>query len=224
MSKPDILFDDMNEMFEWMGTNVSYFGEDAPFDFNYTNNDSPLTIVTGDNASGKSFIRKMVQSMCSMKQPKKIECIHLSQNGRCTEGVMRSFVYGSEVDESTGRNTVQTLLTSMTTSHNRETPHLIVYDEPEIGLSDEYSAGIGIRLREFINDKPELLFGVVIITHNQHLIKELLEINPDHLNLSNDKTLTDIANREIVPNRDLEGLIEKSRKSYREILDIQYDR
>ena len=49
----DVKFDNTNEMFEWMHENLSYFDEDEPvFKFNYTNNGSPLTVITGNNASG----------------------------------------------------------------------------------------------------------------------------------------------------------------------------
>ena len=157
--------------------------------------------------------------MCGNRDPK-IECIHLSQQGRCTSGIPRLFIYGSEDEESTGKNTVTTMVTSFKTSEGREEDHFIVYDEPEIGLSDEYSAGVGVRIREFISNKPEKLMGAVVITHNKYLINELLDINPNHLNMSSDLTLEEIVTRDVVPNSDLENLIEKSHEKYMEIVRL----
>jgi len=215
----DVVFDTISEMFEFM-QEITYFAEDGAFKFEHTNNDSPLTIVTGDNASGKSFVRKIIQTMCAKRQPK-LECIHLSQAGRCQGGIIRAFVYGSEDDESTGRNTIGTMLTSFKTSHSRDSDHLMIYDEPEIGLSEEYAGGLGIRIKEFIESNPTHLFGAVVITHSSHLLKELLPLNPNHINLSDNRTLDEIAYRKVVPNTNLEGLQERSLETYRKICDIQ---
>lgn len=223
MAKPDVDYTTPQEMCEWMIDELEYFteGEDGVFFSNYTNNESPLTIVTGNNASGKSFVRKILQSMCAMRDAGKIECIHLSQQGRCTSGIPRMFIYGSEDDESTGANTIQSITGAFSTSNKRDSEHFLIFDEPEIGLSDEYAGGMGIRIREFIEEKPDLLFGAVVITHSKYLLKELLPLNPNHMNVSDDATLEDIVNREVVPNPDLEGLKDKARDQYMKILDIQ---
>ena len=223
MSKREIEFDNAHYMCEWMRDNIEYFGDEGVFDFNYTNNESPVTIITGDNASGKSFVRKIFQAMCAYKIPKKIECIHLSQEGRCQSGIPSAIIYGTEDGESTGSNTITTMLTTFKTSHSRENDHFIIFDEPEIGLSDEYSAGMGIRIKQFIKEAPDSFFGAVVISHNKDLIKGLLDLNPNHMNMSDDSSLNDIINREIIPNTDLESLKDKSYKQYMKIHKIQQE-
>ena len=45
----DVKFESTHEMFDWMYDNLSYFHEDkGVFNFNYTGNGSPLTVITGD--------------------------------------------------------------------------------------------------------------------------------------------------------------------------------
>jgi len=208
-------FRTMGSLFKWFTNELAYFeNKKGIFHFKLFSTSSPLVVVTGDNASGKSFIRRLIQIACKKKN---IECIHLSQQGRCTSGIPRLFIYGNENDQSTGRNTVNMLLTSFTTSKSRIEKHVLVYDEPDIGLSDEYAAGAGVRLREFIEKKPKNLKGIVVISHNRYLLKELLSLNPNHLNLTDDKTLQQVINREIIPNKDLEGLREQGLETFRKI-------
>lgn len=216
--KTSVNFRTMNSLFRWLTNELTYFDKKkGVFYYKFFSTNSPLVVVTGDNASGKSFIRRLVQLAC---RDKDIECIHLSQQGRCASGIPRLFIYGAEEEESTGYNTVNMLLTSFTTSKSRDSKHILVYDEPDIGLSDEYAAGAGIRLRKFIEKKPKYLKGIVIMSHNKHLLKELLPLNPNHLNLTDDKTLVEVVNRKIIPNKSLEELKKEGLETWRKINKI----
>lgn len=210
-------FSTISKLFIWFTDELVYFEKNGVFNYKFFSTNSPLIIVTGDNASGKSFIRRLVQSACKEKN---IECIHLSQQGRCNSGIPRLFIYGAEDEESTGYNTANMLLMSFQTSKSRNNKHVLVYDEPDIGLSDEYAAGAGIRLRKFIEKKPKYLKGIVIMSHNRHILKELLPLKPNHLNLTDNKTLEEIVNRKIVPNVKLEKLQEQGLETWRKIKKI----
>src|ERR1700753_1086144 len=70
-----------------------------------------LCIITGGNVSGKSLLRKVIHTQYSSR---KIEYISVSQEARCSSsGIERAFIYGSEEDESTGYNSVKTLLAAI---------------------------------------------------------------------------------------------------------------
>ena len=115
-----------------------------------------LVVAVGDNASGKSFFRRLVSETCRNSTPK-IECIHLSMEGRHSSGPMGAFIYGDENWESTGENSANTVLTAVRTSKNRTTPHVIFWDEPDLGLSDGWSASMGVEVRNFIEQAPDPL-------------------------------------------------------------------
>lgn len=93
-----------------------------------------LLVVTGANASGKSLVRRLFQVFVKKRG---FEVIHLSQEGRDAGGFARVFVYGSEGDEATGVISAKTLVKGFRTSRNRDNEHLMIYDEPEIGMSEE---------------------------------------------------------------------------------------
>lgn len=111
-----------------------WFKSPSPFRMNLQINHPKLCVVTGPNVSGKSLLRKIVHSFY---QTNEIELIHLSQSGRCRGGIEGAFIYGTEADESTGKNSVKTLLTAFKTGVARTKPFGIFFDEPEIGASEE---------------------------------------------------------------------------------------
>lgn len=181
----------LQELLEWR-----YFKGDNPaIEAVLDPGQSNVAVITGDNACGKSFVRKLIQCLC---HDKKIECIHLSQQGRATGGIVRAMVYGSEDDESTGYISSKCVQTSIKTSQSRTTPHCIFYDEPEIGLSDNNSAAMGLLLKDFFQNPPENLKYVFVATHSKTLVR-YLEGNHWHLRLGGCPNLQDWLNGPIVP-------------------------
>ncbi len=126
-------------------------------------------ILVGPNASGKSFVRKLLGSAC---KPLGLELIHLSMQGRCSgeNRIMRMFVYGNEDGDSTGCNTIQTTFGSFRTSRKRDTPHVLFYDEPETGLSPEYTAGLAGLFVEFLSAPPPHLVAAFFVSHRAELL------------------------------------------------------
>lgn len=57
-------------------------GDPAAIPFVRSNGVTPLVVMVGDNASGKSFARRLVFALC---QKRATECIHLSMEGRRKE-------------------------------------------------------------------------------------------------------------------------------------------
>lgn len=139
-----------------------------------------LVVAVGGNASGKSFFRRIVQVVC---QATKIETIHLSMEGRrgAAYNPGLSFVYGSEEWQSTGENSSETVLGAIRTSQGRDKQHVIFWDEPDIGLSDSWSASVGAEIRNFLKEPPTPLVAAVLVTHSKALLREVLPLNPHFL-------------------------------------------
>lgn len=184
-----------------------------------TEANSKLCIVTGNNTSGKSLLRKVLHVCCD---DDKTEYIHLSQQGRSTGdiGALKSFVYGNERDESTGYNSTNTILGAIRTGIAREKPFVLMLDEPEIGCSEELAAALAIRLDRDM-DLMTHMVGMIIVTHSRQVAKHLLKRNPSHLRMSDDgMTLEQWINRETTPVESIEALMELGLERWRAIEKI----
>lgn len=212
---------DCKEALEFMDDS-RYFTE--VITLNKTVTGSPLTVITGQNGSGKSFIRKYVQTVYIKKADIKIEVIHISMSARTgcdfSSGFVKSFIYGDEREDSTGYNSVNIVQGAIRTSRDRDNKHVIILDEPDTGMSEEMSAGIGKLISDFMKDKPENLLGLYIISHSRYLLKQLLCHNPNHLNTSGTETLEEYLNREVIPFTDFDSFQESCRSKYVKISKI----
>jgi len=184
---------------------------------------TPILVVTGKNAAGKSFLRRW---FCMMLKDEKIEAIHLSQQGRASEGFVRAFVYGDESDHSTGAISAHTFIAGMNTSKNRTTPHVLIWDEPEIGMGDELQIGTADWLFSQLVVWPQQLNGVILLTHSRYFVERAMMFpGAKFMNLDGHRTAKAWMERKIVPVsptvlydesfqkwRRLTGLINSSRK------------
>lgn len=159
-----------------------------------------LVVVLGDNASGKSFFRRVVGSVCSHVG---IEHIHISMQGRGDYfGGLRCMVYGDEETESTGVNSAHTITMGIKTCRAREKEHVIFWDEPDLGLSDNSAAGVGIAIRDFATTMPQNTVAAVVVTHSRALVQQLAPIAPHFLYLGEEHvpaTIDDWLTAPIVP-------------------------
>lgn len=130
-----------------------------------------LVVVAGDNASGKSLFGKVLRAYCS--HYKQGEVIYSSMELRTGGGIERAFMYGSEASFSTGMNTVENILGAVGTSSNRDKSHLLLFDEPDIGLSESYQIAVGQYLNKYLKRKTQCR-GMVVITHSKLLVQHLV--------------------------------------------------
>ncbi len=170
--------------------------KNKPVQCSFFEGDDRLLTVVGDNTSGKSVFRRAL-SQFTRKQG--VEVMHFSPEGKAQGGIVGSMIYGTEEDQSTGCNSAKTILKALGTARGRENEHIIIFDEPDIGLSDEYAAGAGIEIREFCKNSPDKTLLVVVISHRCCLMRELQRINPSHLSFGAKMDLHEWLNREIVP-------------------------
>jgi hypothetical protein len=158
-----------------------------------------VVIITGDNASGKSFLRRLISYI--IKRDHEIESIHLSQEGRATQGFQRAMIYGGEDQDSTGYITLGTFLNGFTTSRSRDTDHILIWDEPEIGLGEEAQPGAAQFIVEQLKDWPNNLRGLVVMTHSRIFVSALKDLDgAKYVHLGGQyKTADEWLNRRIVP-------------------------
>lgn len=166
---------------------LDYFhpeGEEGPaIPHLYVKGKGRLVVVTGDNAGGKSFFRRLVQLVC---RDAGIECMAISVQGRVTSSVARPFIYGGEEWQSTGQNSVNTVLTGIRTCQSRTTPHVMFWDEPDIGLSESWAAGVGQKIAAFGKALPEHTVAAIVVTHSKALLSQLVGQNPHFIHFGSE--------------------------------------
>jgi energy-coupling factor transporter ATP-binding protein EcfA2 len=184
-----------------------------PIIAHYHEGSSKLLIVTGDNASGKSMVRRAIGKY---SRDQGFQVLHFSPEGKAQGGIVGAIIYGTEEHQSTGSNSARTILGAISTSLNKEDKHIIIFDEPDSGLSDEFAAGAGDKIAEFVRHSTEALSLVVVISHRRELVRRLLPQGPAHLSLGSKVDLREWLDREAgaVP---LEKLIEKDLLMFRMI-------
>ena len=226
---PDFRFKTAKKLLDHVLEGLAYFqpeGKTPPaIPYHRVDGDEPLVVMLGDNASGKSFARRCVQSVAHMA---KVETIHVSMEGRAGPdytGGIRTFIYGDESYRSTGENSASTVLGGIRTCRGRDKAHVMFWDEPDLGLSDSWAAGAGVAIRKFAEDPPKHTLAAFVITHSRPLVKQLLDVNPTYIYFGDDeapKSLSDWLKRPIVP-KDIEQLGERSRVRFKRIQKILDD-
>jgi hypothetical protein len=187
----------LKKMMDFM-SKLEWFDPDNPIliaDYQPSSNKkSRLLVVTGDNATGKSFFGRLVSAYC--KVPKgmnsKVECLRVGMEIRASEGLHRAFVLqGMENEESTGVNSVHMLAGVLRNAKNREHDNIVIADEPDIGLSESYSVAMGEYIAQCLYDLSKYTKLVIIISHSRHLVEALLPFDPHHLRFGDDMNLLD---------------------------------
>ncbi len=189
------------------------FAGDGPLPVRREPGRSNLILVTGENATGKSMLRKV---MSGALHKNKVEAIALSMQGRTSVGTFASFIYGDESSRATGCNTSNTISTAMSTSRGRDGRHAIIWDEPDVGLSDNYAVGAAHEILEFMRSPPEKLFYALVTTHRKAMLEALMAGEPHHLRLGDTLTLREFLVSPIAPKR-LDELRERDVELFRRI-------
>jgi ABC-type Mn2+/Zn2+ transport system ATPase subunit len=154
-----------------------------------------VTILTGRNAGGKSFIRKLLGgSIGKQLNKEKVSIPHASQELRTNTnpnlGALSGFAHDLEW-LATSDNTISTIKNCL----KQTKMDFLVLDEPEIGLGEELQLG----LMNYLNGKLKKLHcGVLIITHSKNTVKHLK--HDKFINLEK-MTEEEWLNREIKPLR-----------------------
>lgn len=152
-----------------------------------------ITILTGPNGYGKSFLRKLVGSLSSKYDFPKVASISMEMRTNAKEdfSALKSIMMDG-VDDATSNHSCYMLRSIFQSATDR----YIIIDEPEIGMGKEVLLGYIQELNAEIQKQKDAgtFLGVMIITHSEFFIENF---NHDiFLNLEN-LTFEQWKNREI---------------------------
>lgn len=143
-------------------------------DMSVSFNDSNITIIYGENASGKSFLSKIIQSVCRYNEEKRIPVRAVSVSNRTSSGIEKAMIFGDESEQSTGETSFRVAKLGLNSFKNDEGQSILIMDEPDIGMSRKYSKAFGKYIIEEINDTNPKEKSVIIVSHNIDFIKSIL--------------------------------------------------
>jgi hypothetical protein len=202
---------------------LSYFHlgpkkQPAILPYHWVKGTSNVAVLLGENASGKSFVRKCASSICHGLE---VEFIGISMQMRSEGGFARAFVFGDEGWEATGVISIKTVLNGIRTCRGRDTDHVMCWDEPDLGLSDSAAASVGAAIAEFVRNPGKHTKAILVATHNRQVVEQLAGLDPHYVYLGDNApaTLQDWLHRPIVP-VDLEALSTQMMDRWRAISAI----
>lgn len=187
-----------------------------------------LTILTGSNGNGKSFIRKLMNSKMGEKFPDRnvkhlVTEISMQKRTDVNNPLMGSgfgFTFFDNPQYPTSISTynlIDRLLHSCVDSENKRDKTYIIIDEPEIGMADESQLGIALFLKRRLSEILENSLGIMIITHSKFVVRELKD-KADFFYTDYDMTADEWLERKIIPT-DFEDLRIQSMNLMRRLND-----
>lgn len=189
--------------------------------FHPGDDNSNVIIVSGTNSSGKSMVLKIFSAILALDEIEPIQVSMRYRAGHEVSGIQRAMMFGSEDDESTGVISIAAMETAIRTANGRNKEHWILFDEPDIGLSEEYAIPMGRKIGLTAAKLPKHTQGVVIVSHSKPLIKGLLRelgYQPHFLHLASTNALNEWLNTST--ERTLEELDELSASAHKKYLEI----
>jgi AAA15 family ATPase/GTPase len=182
-----------------------------------------ILVVTGQNASGKSFFRRMWRVGFDKKKidKKSVSVLSISQESRSSSFLGHCFMYGDESWEATGLityNSVSGSLYNIIENKSWKGTYILVLDEPEIGMSQELQLTTARHILKKVDSWSDKLVGIVVTTHSPVFVKELMtHEDAQFFNIGYEyKTADEWLNREI-KELDLENLQKTALEKFREI-------
>lgn len=176
-----------------------------------------VTVLTGKNGSGKSLLRKMLPGAIAEKTG--ADSNHIVASVSMETRTQRKFEFSAfnslGIDDPDNPTSLETLykINKLFEVCSAENQRFLVIDEPEIGMGEEMVVAITVLLNKTLESLPEGCLGVLVITHNRHIVSNLIG---DFINLEG-MTREEWLNREIIPT-DLNQLEEDAIGLYRAIV------
>ena len=132
-----------------------------------------VTILTGDNGTGKSLIRKVLCSSLRNQENDdtiKIADISMEKRTGLHAGLGGGGVFLRDVEwVATSDNSLSFLYSLLNSAKDR----YLVLDEPELGMSQDLQKSIGIYLSKRIPETMKENRGMLIITHSREFVRSL---------------------------------------------------
>lgn len=189
---------------------------------------SDLVLVTGENASGKSFVCSYLGLLARASDSARTspEFMHLGMNLRAASGMQRSLMFGNEGQNSTGAISVRTILAGFANSRKRDRSHVLCLDEPDIGLSEDAAAGCGALIAQFAQTPPDKLAGLIVVTHSRPIARAIMALDPIRIRVGKDAGTTErwLAHPAPVAIETLIAIADTNHARFRAIRAIMSDR
>jgi hypothetical protein len=185
-----------------------------------------LAVVFGDNATGKSLMLTTMLELTGSWESSGVETLSVSMKMRTSQGMGASMMYGSERASSTGATSLRAVMGALHNGKDRPHPVWLMFDEPDVGLSDKYAAAMGAYLAREINGLPEHIRGVSIISHSRPFLREMLkglDRHPHEVSMGEDRTLAEFLAADNEPPASIEELLrlrEHAGETRRKVLGI----
>jgi hypothetical protein len=191
---------------------ADYFGPDGPVPCAAELAHPRFAVVTGENASGKSFLVRTLAHRMREDRPR-LEVMAVTMNMRSRGGMERAFIWGDEGRDSTGRLSVKAVIGGLKTCRERDHDHVLILDEPDIGLAEGYAGALGEYVAAFVDEMPERTLGLIVVTHSRPLVRSLMPTDPTSIRVGDDpRPLARWLEEGPIPRTlaDIEGLAERS--------------
>lgn len=164
----------------------------------YKPGSSRFVLVLGENAGGKSLVRRVVNKGTHRGLPAQDgdpeiprgpfpvrEFVAISMQFRTRAGMGSVFVFGDEGVRSTGEISARTVANGIKTVSEREHQTIMYWDEPDIGMSAGAAAGAGMMIRNFVENLAPLVEAVFVTSHSPALVRQLVSVDPHYLYVGN---------------------------------------
>ena len=134
---------------------------------------SNILIIYGDNCSGKSLFANILEAIA---KDEKVIVRSASMKNRTKSGIEKALILGDESRQSTGETSVSFAEKSLVNTLRENGLALSVLDEPDLGLSDYYSAPFGKFIADYSNQFTDKQ-GLLLISHSKKVMKSFLKHN-----------------------------------------------
>jgi hypothetical protein len=178
---------------------------------------SKLLVITGENASGKSMIRRFISSLAKKNN---IEPISVSPELKQNGGIASCFIFGDESWKASGCIAANVVMGAISNSQKREHQHIVILDEPDMGMSDNLAAGCSKKITEYCSISPKNLKLFVVITHRKAMMEVFQKEGCSHMRVGDNKSDLFKLCREKIKPADPEEVIEKSMELFRTLTKI----
>lgn len=145
---------------------------------------SRLLMLSGENAGGKSLFGRLY---AQRSREAGLRCIDVTMARRTAgagaSGLERAMVYGSNLDDanSSGCVSLRSVMGAVRTCRDWTDPHRLLFDEPDVGLSESYQSALGQWLAPFLLDLPRATAGRLLITHSRPMVSAILDHAAAHV-------------------------------------------
>jgi ABC-type uncharacterized transport system ATPase subunit len=175
----------LNDLLEQAMERAIFSDENRVFQPHLQPGPGNVAMIVGPNASGKSVLFQVLAMLARQEKIVPVTVSIRERTGAGTSdiaGMRRMFMFGDESEQSTGATSLKTVskaFDSIQAYAEEGRRALLLLDEPEQGLSEDYAAAMGTWLGSKANalTHPNLL-GLVVVSHSRSLMRSLREALP----------------------------------------------